>query len=170
MALTKDQKQKILDNLKEKIDKQKSVVFTAITGLKVKDLSILRKEMKKKNCEIKVAKKTLISSAFKAKNIDIDAKNLSGEIALGFGFQDEILPFKTLYEFSKDNKNLKILGGLMGKEIISKENAVELGRLPSKQELLQRLLGSLKLPLSGMLNVLQGNIKGLIYILKQVKT
>jgi len=170
MALTKTQKQKIIDDLKEKIDRQKSVVFADFKGLKVKDLSSLRKEMKKKECELKVAKKTLISSAFKAKKIEgIDVKKLEGEILLGFGYQDEILPFKTLYQFSKDNKNLKILGGLMGQEFIDKEKANELGQLPSRGELLARLVGSISSPLSGMVNVLQGNIKGLLYILKQAK-
>ncbi len=169
MALTKAQKQKILDDLKGKIDKQKSVVFADFKGLKVKDLSSLRKEMKKKDCELKVAKKTLISSAFKAKKIEVDTKKLEGEILLGFGYKDEILPFKTLYQFSKGNENLKILGGFIGQEFVDKEKANELGQLPSKAELLARLVGSISSPLSGMVNVLQGNIKGLFYILKQAK-
>lgn len=169
MALTKLQKQKIIDDLKTKIEKQKSIVFANFKGLKVKDLSNLRKEMKEKDCELKVAKKSLLSLIFKQKKIDVDIKKMAGEIALGFGYKDEILPFKTLYDFSRENENIKIIGGLIGKDIFDKEKALELGQLPSKQELLARLVGSVSSPLSGMVNVLQGNIKGLMYILKQIK-
>ena len=70
MALTKTQKQEILSDLKEKVEKQKAIVFAAITGLKVKDLSNLRKLMRSKDCELKVAKKTLISKVFQSKKIN----------------------------------------------------------------------------------------------------
>lgn len=170
MALTKVQKQKILKDLKEKVDRQKAIVFADFKGLKVKDLSNLRKEMKKKDCELKVAKKTLISSVFKEKKIKgVDVKKLEGEIALGFGYKDEILPFKLLYEFSKGNENLKVLGGLIGQEFIDKEKANELGQLPGHKELLARLVGSISAPLSGMVNVLQGNLRNLVYVLSQIK-
>jgi len=59
MALTKEQKQKIISELKEKISRQKAIVFADFTGIGVKELSRLRKEMKEKECEFKVAKKTL---------------------------------------------------------------------------------------------------------------
>lgn len=168
MALTKAQKEKVINDLKEKIERQKAIVFTVITGLKVKDLANLRKDMKKKDCELKVAKKTLISSAFKQNKIEVDAKKLEGEIALGFGYKDEVLPFKTLYEFSKGNENLKILGGLIGNELLGKEKAIELGQLPTKEELLSRLVGSVSAPISGLVNVLQGNIKGLVCALSAI--
>ena len=169
MALTKAQKQKILDDLKEKVDRQKAIVFADFKGLKVKDLSNLRKEMKKKDCELKVAKKTLISAVFKEKKIEVDVRKMEGEIALVFSYKDEILPFKLLYEFSKGNKNLKILSGLIGKEVIEKEKAIVLGQLPSKEELLGKLVGSIKAPLSGIVNVLQGNLRNLVYVLSQIK-
>ncbi|PIS17220.1 MAG: 50S ribosomal protein L10 [Candidatus Nealsonbacteria bacterium CG09_land_8_20_14_0_10_42_14] len=169
MALTKTQKQKIVDDLKEKVDKQKSIVLASIVGVKVKGLTRLRKEMKKQDCELKVAKKTLISLAFKGKKIDIDTKKLEGEVALSFGYRDEILPFKILYDFSKEDENLKILGGLIGQELLTREKAIELAQLSTREELLARLVGSIFSPISGLVNVLQGNIKGLMYALSAIK-
>lgn len=169
MALTKAQKQKILSDLKEKVDKQKSIVFADFQGLKVKDLTQLRKEMKEQKDELKVVKKTLIAKVLKEKKIEFDVKKLKGEIALGFGYRDEILPFKTLHDFSREHENLKILGGLLNNEIIEQEKAVLLGQLPSREELLSRIVGSLSAPLSGLVNVLQGNIKGLVYALSAIK-
>lgn len=159
MALSKDKKQKILTDLKEKVAKQKAIVFAAITGLKVKDLSALRKMMKSKDCELKVAKKTLITKVLKDKKIGFDAKKLTGEIALGFGYKDEVLPFKTLYDFAKEHDSLKILGGILGTEILEQQKAIELGQLPSRDELLVRL----------MVNVLKGNLRNLAYALSQIK-
>jgi len=169
MALTKAQKQKILDDLKDKVARQKAMVFADFKGLKVKDLSALRREMKKQKCELKVAKKTLISAALKANNFEVDVKKLEGEIALGLGYQDETLPFRLLYEFSKKHENLKVLGGLFGQEIINKEKAIFLGQLPGREELLARLVGTMKAPVSGMVNVLQGNLRNLVYVLSQIK-
>jgi len=169
MALTKVQKQKIISDLKEKVDRQKSIVFADFQGLKVKDLTQLRKEMKKNDGELKVAKKTLISKVLQEKKINFDVKKLNGEIVLGFGYQDEISPFKTLYEFSKEHENLKLLGGLVGQEIIEQEKAILLGQLPAREQLLARIVGSISAPLSGIVNVLQGNIKGLVYALSAIK-
>ena len=159
MALTKTQKQKILSDLKEKVEKQKAIVFAAITGLKVKDLALLRKQMRSRDCELKVAKKTLISKVFQGKKINFDVKKLEGEVALGFGYKDEVLPFKTLHDFAKDHENLKILGGIMGTEILEKSKAVEFGQMPTRDELLVRL----------MVNVLKGNLRNLVYALSQIK-
>ena len=169
MALTKIQKQKILEELKEKVARQKAIVFASITGLKVKDLSALRKKLKGQGCEIKVVKKTLIALALKEKKLEADLRKLEGEIALGFGYEDELIPFKSLYEFSKENDKLKIVGGLIGKEFLEKEKAIELAKLPSREELLTKLVLSLSSPISGLINVLEGNLKGLICVLSQLQ-
>lgn len=169
MALTKQQKNKVLEDLKEKMEKQKSIVFLDIQGIKVKDLTKLRKLMKEKECELRVAKKTLIAKTLKDQKVNFEAKKMSGEIALGFGFQDEISPFKTSYDFSKETENLKILGGLFENEIIEKEKALVLASLPSKEVLLAKLVGSLQSPVSGLLNVMQGNIRNFVYLLNAIK-
>ncbi len=159
MALTKVQKQKILQDLKEKIDRQKSIIFGDISGVKVGDLQKLRKKMKESGCEFKVAKKTLINLAFKGKE-NIDVKDLKGEVALGFGYEDQVIPFKIFYDFSKENENLKIIGGLVGEERLDGEKALAIAKLPTREELLAKLVGSLSAPASKFVGVLEGNLKG----------
>jgi len=170
MPSTKEQKKKIIEDLKEKLERQKSIVFVDFSGLKVKGLANLRKEMKEKDCELKVAKKTLIHLVFEEKGIKIPKEKLLGEIALGYGYKDEILPFKILYNFSKENENLKIIGGLISREFFGKEKAIELAQLLSREGILVKLAGIIKAPISGFVNVLQGNIKGLITVLAKAKT
>jgi large subunit ribosomal protein L10 len=171
MAKTKEQKQEILDDLKEKIAKQKSVVFTDFTKVNVKDLTELRKKMKESDCEFKVAKKTLIQKAFEDSNPKVgeSVREMSGEIALGFGYSDEVSPFKISGDFSKKNENFKILGGLIGDDVFKDDKAKVLSELPTKQELLARMVGSIGAPISGFVNVLGGNIRNLIYTLNAIK-
>lgn len=170
MPLTKIQKQKILEDLKEKITKQKAMIFVDFSGLKVKDLSELRKKIKAVGNEIKIAKKTLLTIAFKKANLEFEVKKLKGEIGVIFGIKDEISPAKLAYQFAETNPNLKILAGFFENNFLEAEKIVELAKLPTKEELLTKLLGSIKSPISNFINVLQANIKGLIYVLTKVKT
>lgn len=169
MPLTREKKQKILEELKEKITKQKAMIFVDFTGLKVKDLSNLRKKIKAVGDELKVAKKTLIRIAFKEIKIEIDPKKMPGEIALIFGYKDEILPAKIVWQFAETNPNLKILGGFFENKFFEADKIIELAKLPTKEEILAKFVWSIKAPILNLINVLQGNIKGLIYILSIIK-
>src|SRR3989344_8935835 len=158
MALTKIQKKEIIEEVRDKFNRQKSVVFADFTGIKVADLSRLRKKIKETSGELKVVKKTLISLLMKERGIDFDPKKLMGEIILAFGYKDEVSPFKLLYDFSKTNDKLKLLGGLIAKEVYGKEKAVELAQMPSREELAAKLLFVPKVPIFSIFNILQRSI------------
>ena len=168
MALTKEQKQKIIEGLKEKIQKQKAIIFVDFKGLETKDLIILRKELKKVDGELKVVKKTLLGVA--TKNLKITIKKLKNQIALVLGYQDQISIAKILYNFSKENENLKILSGFLENETIEKEKIIELAKIPSREELLTKLVGVISSPLFKLTYILKENIKGLIIVLGKAKT
>jgi large subunit ribosomal protein L10 len=126
--------------------------------------------MKEFGDEIKVAKKTLINLALKEKKLDIvDIKKMVGEIAIIFGFKDEILSAKTVYEFSKENKNLKILGGILEKNFIGPEKIEELAKLPTKEELLAKLVSDFFAPISNFVYVLKSIPQGLVFVLSQIQ-
>jgi large subunit ribosomal protein L10 len=169
MALKKDQKKKIIDDIKENIKKQKTTVFIGIKGLKAKDVFSFREQLKKEDCLLSVAKKTLFGIAFKEKKIKLGKSKLEGEVGLVFGFNDEISPAKIANKFAKKNNSLKILGGIFENKFIEKDRVLELALIPSKEELLSKVVGSLNSPISGFVNVLQGNIRGLVYVLNAIK-
>ncbi len=169
MALTRKQKEKSLEDLKEKISKQKAMVLVGITGLKMKDISDLRKELKKNDANLKVVKKTLAEIALKENNFDFNKDKYKEELGFIFGFGDELFPVKTAYRFSKENENLKILGGFFEGNLIEKEEVVSLANLPSKEVLLAKLVGAISAPMSNMTYALNYNLKGLLYALKQIK-
>ena len=168
MALTKEQKKKIIEELKEKIDRQKTVIFTDFTGIKVKGLADLRRKLKEVDSELRVAKKTLFKIAFGKKDLEIDIKKLQGEIALVFGYQDIISPAKTVYQFSLKNPNFKILGGCLENKFVGAEKIIELAQLPTREGLFARIVQCVSFPMSGLINVLEGNIKGLINIINNL--
>ena len=169
MALTKTQKQKIINDLKDKIARQKAMLFVDFTGLKVKDISNLRKKLKAINSELKVAKKTLMKIVFKEAKIDINTKEIPGELALVFGYKDEISPAKTVYQFSKEHENIKILGGFIENEHKEAEEIITLAQLPSREELFAKLVGSISAPLSNFAYALNYNLKGLLFLLSTIK-
>jgi large subunit ribosomal protein L10 len=169
MALTRTKKEEILKGLKEKIIEQKSIVFIAIEKIKAEELFNLREKLKADNCLLKVSKKTLLTKAFEGEKIEIGFKELKGQVGLIFGFKEEIAPAKIAYNFKKENQDLKILGGFFGNQFVGAEEIITLAKLPSRIELLAKFIGSISSPMSGLANVLQGNIKGLLNVLAKAK-
>lgn len=167
---TRQQKKEILQDLSEKLAKTKSAVFVDYTGLSVNKTRELRRQLKTQSAEIKVAKKTLIDLAFKQAGLaEVDSKNMSGQVALVMGYGDEVAPAKILYNFGKTNEHLKILSGILNNSLISAASVIELAKLPSRQELLAKAVGSVAAPLAGLVNILQGNLRSLVYVLSQIK-
>ena len=164
---TKAQKQVILNQLAENLAKQQAMVFVDYKGLKVKDMLDLRERLKQVGSKLVVAKKTLLSRVMKEKGIGIDLKGMAGQIGAIFAFEDSLAPMKTTNTFAKTNENLKIVGGYFENEIQSAATIVAIASLPGREELLAKLVGTLAAPISGLASVLQGNIKGLVYVLAQ---
>lgn len=169
MAKTKEQKKKTLEDLKEKIKRQKTIIFIDFAGLKVRDMTDLRKRLKRVDGQLKVAKKTLISLALKDSGLKAEMNKLKGEIGMVFSYKDEIAPAKAIYQFGQENVNLKILGGFFENEFKSAEDFISFAQLPSRQELLARLTGSILAPVSNFVRILEGNLKGLVCVLSAIK-
>lgn len=170
MAITKEKKQEIVKQLAQLFEDAKSVVFSDYRGLSVKDFNDLRSKLRDEDVDYKVAKKTLIKiAADKAGFKDIPEDVLSGQIGLAFSKDDEIIAAKTLYEFSKDNESLQLLGALMEGDIIEQEKTLELAKIPSKDELLAKLVGSIKAPVSGFHSSLHSLLRNFVGVMASYK-
>lgn len=168
MKQTKQQKAELIKELAEKLKVSKAVVFSDYKGLEVKDMTVLRKELRTAGVELKVLKKTLINIALKDAGIEMDAKKLEGQIAIAVSSGDEVAAAKIIAKMAKVNENLKIVGGILGTNELSADEVKALAKLPSKEELLAKLVGTLNAPVSGFVNVLAGNLRGLVNVLKAV--
>jgi large subunit ribosomal protein L10 len=166
---TKDQKKIIIQNLARKIKSSKAVVFSDFKGLKVKDMSALRKELRAAGVSIHVAKKTLIDIALKDAGLDVDVKKLEGQIAIAVSSGDEVMAAKIIDKVAKANENIKIVGGILGDKSLTADEVKALAKLPGKDELLTKLVGTLNAPVSGFVNLLAGNLRGLVNVLQAVR-
>ena len=111
MAQTKDQKAKLIKDLAEKLKASKAVVFSDYKGLKVKDMTLLRKELRAEGIDFQVLKKTLMNEAMKEAGIEMDVKKLEGQIVIAVSSGDEVMAAKLIAKAAKANENLKIVGG-----------------------------------------------------------
>lgn len=168
--ISKEHKKEITKDLVDKLSRQKSVIFFDYTGLKVNKFQELRVQLKEQEIECQAYKKTLIAlSLEKAGFKGVKTEDLPGQVALIFGYDDEVLPSKVLYDFSKKNEEVKILSGFVQGEYLDNPSVLSLAKLPSRQELLGKVVGSILAPVSNFTYVLNGNLIKLINVLKNLK-
>ncbi len=165
--LTKDQKKQLVKDLVRDIDASKSVVFVDYRGLKVKDFTQLKKELRASDVKLRVFKKTLIQKALEDLGIESNIKKMEGQLALAFS-ADEIAGAKIIKKFGKTNENLKILAGILEKKIVEAAKIKALAGLPGREELLAKMVGTLSAPLTGFINILNGNMRSLVQVLKRI--
>lgn len=173
MPKSKVQKQEILRSLEKKIGEAKSIVFAGFNALGVKDNEVLRDQLGQVQGEYYVAKKTLLTLALKNQGLDsLDTKTLDGKIAAIFSYEDEVAAAKVVDIFRQDKEKankLYFLGGILEGKLLSKEDVEGLAKIPSKQELYAKLVGSINAPVSGFVNALAGNLRNLVYVLKAIE-
>jgi len=168
MAISRQKKKEIVEVLEKRFSNYTLVVFVDYKGLGVQNFEKVRNELRKEGFGIKVAKKTLLNLVLNKLKIPMDCTTLDGQIAVVFGYGDALMLAKIIHNFTKKFETLKILAGLLGKEVVGSEQIIALAELPSYQDLLARVVRSVQAPLSGLVNVLQGNIRGLAQVLSAI--
>ncbi len=158
-------------NLKEKLDKAKSVVLADYAGLPVNLQQELRAQVVEAGGELIVAKNTLLKIAAQELNYPVEdlADSFTGPTITLFSYDDPIAPLKTLAEFADNNELPTIKAGYLNKEALTKEQLNQLSKLPSKIELIAKTVGTIKAPLTGFVNVLSGNLRNLVFALKAIE-
>jgi large subunit ribosomal protein L10 len=168
MAVTRKVKEQAYAELKEALVGAKSIVFADYRGTTVKKIEELRASLRKENVASKVAKLTLVRKALEEQGVDVSKFDFKAPAILAISKEDEVAPAKILNEFTKENKNVTILMGVMEGSVLSSKEVVALAQLPSKLELRGKLVGTIAAPMSGFVNVLAGNLRGLVYALNAI--
>jgi large subunit ribosomal protein L10 len=96
-------------------------------------------------------------------------KLIAGPVGLVFAQEEPVNTSKVLYNFSKEHENLKLEGGLLEQKLINKKDIESLAKLPSREVLLLRTVCALKAPINGLVMVLKGNLRKLVFCLEQIK-
>jgi len=167
---TKAQKEVVLKELVENMKKAKAVVFADYKGVSVKDLSLLRKAMRKEGVSFDVAKKTLIKIAAKEAGFpEIPDDVIEGPVGAAFCMEDETAAARLIFQAGKKNENLKLRGALFEGKVLSIADTKVLATLPTKQELLGKFVYLVKYPIQGFHDVLNNTIGGFVRVLGAIK-
>ena len=169
MAKTRAQKEIQLKNLTDHLSQAKSVVFADFKGMTMKQLSQLRKLLREQNAEFIITKNTILLKAIEDLKLKIENSYFSGPTATLFSYDDEISPIKALVQTLKETGIGKVKAGLLGANPLSEEEINKLASLPARDELKGKIVGVLVAPLQGLLNVLQGNLRNLVYVLSEIQ-
>jgi large subunit ribosomal protein L10 len=169
MPKTKVQKQQMVTDITEKLEKATSLVFADYQGMTMSQLSAIRNDLADQSAEFTVTKNNLLKIALKNTNQTIDGAVLAGPVATLFAFGDEISPIKVLTKAIKDNNAGKIKGGVLDGEFMDEYKVIKLSNLPSKDQLRAQVVGALGSPLYGIVGVLQANLRNLVYALDQIR-
>ncbi|OGH71097.1 MAG: 50S ribosomal protein L10 [Candidatus Magasanikbacteria bacterium RIFCSPHIGHO2_02_FULL_51_14] len=168
MAKTREQKEQHIALLADKLKTAKSVVFANFQGLKMSESDELREACRKQNVAYMASKKTLLKRAIEAAGLTIAPEKLESGVAVAFG-ADEVAPAQALANFGKTHEVMTIYGGILEGAFIDSAKVMELSKLGSKQELLAKLVGTINAPVAGFVNVLAGNLRGLVTVLNAIK-
>ncbi|KKS33677.1 MAG: 50S ribosomal protein L10 [Parcubacteria group bacterium GW2011_GWC2_42_13] len=168
MTITRQKKEAVIKDLKDRIKRAKVAVFVNFHGLNVAKTQKLRKVLKKVGAEYLVAKKTLLRKALDDFDFSEERPNLEGEIGLVFGYEDEVSPPREIRDFSKA-KEIRIIGGVLGKKYIDEAVIKTLAAIPTKDILLSHFARVVASPLQRLTAVLQAPLRDLVMVLGQIK-
>lgn len=168
MSLTKTQKSAQLKELKDKMQSSQSVVFANYIGLKVTEVSDLRRKLKSSGAEMKVAKKTLIRMAMQQKGLPVPTENsLPGPVACIFSISDPIVGPQVAFAFSKDHPQVSFVGGFFEKKLLAKEEAMTLATIPSRRALLATFADILQSPMRSLVSIVNSPLTGFVRALSE---
>lgn len=162
--LTKQQKLKQIEESKEILKDNQSLVFVDFSGVTMEELKKLRRALKEVGAKMKVFKKKLLRIAFKESGMDFNPEQFESQAATVFSDKDISEIAGSVYKFSKSLKkdsSFGILGAynLLDKLFIDAETVKKIGQLPPKEILLGQLVGMLSMPIKMFMNVLNEKVK-----------
>ncbi|MBQ9942369.1 MAG: 50S ribosomal protein L10 [Christensenellaceae bacterium] len=147
-------KESIVSEIQAKIEASQSIVFIDYRGLTVSEVTDLRNKMRAAGVEYKVLKNTMVQRAAKAAGIEGLDAILEGPTAVAFGLEDAVAPAKIIAAFAKATKKTQIKGGVLEGKVIDEATVKSLAEIPSRNELLARMLGSMTASISGFVRVI----------------
>ncbi len=172
MAITRQEKEQTVIQLQDELAQLKLVVLTDYRGLSVTEISELRGKLRDEGMTYRVTKNTLLRIA--AKNIPslaaIDPATFTGPMALAISTTDEVAPARVVFQYAKEHQALEIVGALTGEgELLSVAQVKALATLPTREQLLGQLVGTIAAPISSLVGVMGANVRSIVLVLNAIK-
>jgi large subunit ribosomal protein L10 len=168
MSVNQENKKLIVEEIKQKVEKAKSIVFIDYRGITVNNDTAMRREFAKNGCEYKIYKNRLVLRALNDLGITGFDDKLQGTLAVAFSFDDEVSAPKIAKKAVKDNQSMSIAFGIVNNQFADTKALSALAELPSREVLIAKLLGMLNAPATGLVSVLNGPARAMVYALNGI--
>jgi large subunit ribosomal protein L10 len=152
-------KQTAVAEIKERFNAAESVLMIDYRGLSVKEMQELRRELRANGSDVKIYKNSLTEIAIRELALPNMDELLEGPTAFVFVSEDPVAPAKALTTFAKAHKALELKGGFVDNQVVNADGLKAIATLPSREELIAKLLGTMQNPIVGFARVLNGPVE-----------
>lgn len=168
--MPKPEKVKAVEELREKFARSSALVVMGFQGVSGSELTTLRREVRRRGAELRVVKNTLARLAAQEAGLEGISQFLRGPNLVVLGRDDPTLPFKVALEVvQKYPQFFQVRGGVFAGELVSPEEVKWYATLPSREELLARLAGTLLGPVQGLVQALSGVLRKPVLVLREIQ-
>ena len=163
------EKQQEVERLKDSFSRAKSAIVADYRGLTVSEMNDVRSKLRAADVELRVTKNTMARIAIKGTEAEALLETLVGPTAIAFSYEDPVAGPRVLKKLAEEYEALGLKGGILGDKFLADADITALSKLPSKEVLLGQLLSVLNGPMTGFVNVLNGNQRQLVQVLAAVR-
>jgi len=168
MAKTRTQKTELLDKYKDILKNKVGYFLVNSDKTDTHTVSDLKMQLKDVNADYTVVKNSIFKVALQETEQPLQTQELDGPTAIIYFDEDPTAPAKLIKKTQKDTELLNTKGGVYEGEFLSEEKVMQLADIPSREVLLGQLVGTMSAPLTGFMNAVTGNVRGLTMVLKGI--
>ncbi len=165
MAISREKKQALLSEYEKLFSEAQVAVITNYQGLNATELTAMRRQLGSAGVAFQVVKNTLVRRALEQRGVSSPEDFWQGPNAIGFATGDAVAGAKAVVEYTRNERRVTIRAGILGHRFISDQEITQLAELPSREVLLGQLLGGMQAPITGLVTVLSGTLRGLVNVL-----
>ena len=166
--MNRDEKNQVVETLSREIGQASNAFLIEFKGITVPQVTELRRQVRESGSNYVVVKNTLALIALKDSPMIELREKFTGETAVAYTSGDVVALAKALTKFAKDVPAMTFKGGLLDGKVIAAEQVDAIANLPSREELVSKLLFLLQSPIQGLVTVLQANIRNFAVVLDQI--
>jgi large subunit ribosomal protein L10 len=161
-------KEELVAEIKDRFNGSEAVIMADYRGLSVKEMQQLRGVVRESGGEVKDYKNSLTEIAIRELALPNTDEYLEGPTAFVFIAEDPVAPAKALAAFAKQHQALELKGGLVSSQVVDAAGVKAIATLPSREELIAKLLGTMQNPLTGTVRVLSGPARAFATVLDAI--
>jgi len=171
--MKRQEKQALRAEMGDRFDRAKATIVAEYRGMTVQELTTLRVNLRRAKGEFKVISNRITKKAVEGLSEEKTDKNVNkhfkGPIGVAFIYGDSAQGTKTVLDYAKDNEKLKVIGGLIGKDLMTVDQLKVIASLPPKEVLLAQIVGLISSPHRGLVTVLSGVTRNLVQVINAIK-